>query len=413
MMARDRHRVPARRGAGRVGAAARRVVRPRRLRRTARRSGPTRASGSPRRRACCALVAGMLFLTTSSLAHLCTPEEDEAPITNRLVRPLFAPWQVEWPGYQGVEYHLSHGDWIRVLRENGFVLDALHELQAGRRCEDARVLLRDPRRLGPALAWRGSLGGASPMSKRRLDRREHRGVDGDERAAHRRERAARVGSRRDPLGRVRDPRGAGRRAPGRERPRRRRARLRHRVLRLVARAPWRARRRRRPDACAARDRASDDGADGLEFPLVEAPGESVPLPDASFDLAVSEYGASLWADPRKWISEAARLLRPGGRLVFLTNSTLVYLCAPTDVDSMVGEELMRDQFGMYRIQWDGAIGIEYHLSHGELDRAPARARLRGRGAARAAAARDRRRPELLRLRHRRVGEEAGPPRRSG
>ena len=38
----------------------------------------------------------------------------------------------------------------------------------------------------------------------------------------------------------------------------------------------------------------------------------VPLPDASFDLAVSEYGASLWADPYKWIPEAARLLRPGG-----------------------------------------------------------------------------------------------------
>jgi ubiquinone/menaquinone biosynthesis C-methylase UbiE len=88
----------------------------------------------------------------------------------------------------------------------------------------------------------------------------------------------------------------------------------------------------------------------LEFLLVEAPGESVPLPDESFDLAVSEYGASLWADPYQWIPEAARLLRPGGRLVFLTNSTLVYLCAPTDVDAMVGEKLMRDQFGMYRIQ---------------------------------------------------------------
>jgi len=36
---------------------------------------------------------------------------------------------------------------------------------------------------------------------------------------------------------------------------------------------------------------------GIEFPLVEAPGESVPLDDASFDLAVSEYGACLWADP--------------------------------------------------------------------------------------------------------------------
>jgi SAM-dependent methyltransferase len=103
---------------------------------------------------------------------------------------------------------------------------------------------------------------------------------------------------------------------------------------------------------------------GIEFPLVEAPGEAVPLPDAAYDLAVSEYGASLWADPYRWVPEAARLLRPGGALVFLVNSTLVYLCAP-DGDGVVGHELQREQFGMYRIQWDGAIGFEYHLAHGD------------------------------------------------
>ncbi len=43
---------------------------------------------------------------------------------------------------------------------------------------------------------------------------------------------------------------------------------------------------------------------GLVFPLVEANAEDVPLPDASFDLAVSEYGASLWCDPARWIPEA-------------------------------------------------------------------------------------------------------------
>src|SRR4029453_11092335 len=68
------------------------------------------------------------------------------------------------------------------------------------------------------------------------------------------------------------------------------------------------------------------GQTGIVFPLVEAPAERVPLPDASFDLAVSEYGASLWADPARWIPEAARLLRPGGRLVFMTNSFIAYLC---------------------------------------------------------------------------------------
>src|SRR5438552_12159732 len=102
---------------------------------------------------------------------------------------------------------------------------------------------------------------------------------------------------------------------------------------------------------------------GILFPLVEAPAEAVPLPDAGFDLAISEYGASLWADPAKWIPEARRLLRPGGRLVFLTNSILVYLCAP-DVGA-VREQLQRPQFGMGRIQWPGEVGIEYHLPHGE------------------------------------------------
>ncbi len=82
---------------------------------------------------------------------------------------------------------------------------------------------------------------------------------------------------------------------------------------------------------------------GINFPLVEAPGERVPLPDASFDLAVSEYGASLWADPARWIPEATRLLRPGGRLVFLTNSFIAFLCAIDEGGT--SETLQRPHFG--------------------------------------------------------------------
>jgi len=102
---------------------------------------------------------------------------------------------------------------------------------------------------------------------------------------------------------------------------------------------------------------------GIRFPLVEAPGERVPLPDASFDLAFSEYGASLWADPKKWVPESARLLRPGGRLVFLTNSTIAMLCSPDEGD--VVEQLMRPLKGMYRTEWPDEIGVEYHLAHGD------------------------------------------------
>jgi SAM-dependent methyltransferase len=104
---------------------------------------------------------------------------------------------------------------------------------------------------------------------------------------------------------------------------------------------------------------------GITFPLVEAPGEDVPLPDASFDIVVSEYGASLWADPERWVPEAARLLRDGGRLVFLTNGWVAFLCMP-DVDEPVGERLVRPQFDAgSSVDWraiDG--GIEFHLPHG-------------------------------------------------
>jgi ubiquinone/menaquinone biosynthesis C-methylase UbiE len=103
---------------------------------------------------------------------------------------------------------------------------------------------------------------------------------------------------------------------------------------------------------------------GLSFPLVEANAEDVPLPDGSFDLAVSEYGASLWCDPARWVPEAARLLRPRGRLVFLTNSTLVMLCVP-DGPGVATERLLRAQRGMCRITWLHEDGVEFHLGHGE------------------------------------------------
>jgi ubiquinone/menaquinone biosynthesis C-methylase UbiE len=51
---------------------------------------------------------------------------------------------------------------------------------------------------------------------------------------------------------------------------------------------------------------------GLGLELIEANAEDVPLPDESFDLVLSEYGASIWCDPKLWVAEAARLLRPRG-----------------------------------------------------------------------------------------------------
>lgn len=101
---------------------------------------------------------------------------------------------------------------------------------------------------------------------------------------------------------------------------------------------------------------------GIEFPLIEAIGEDVPLPDSSFDIVHSEYGAAIWADPYRWIPEAARLLRPGGRLVFLCNSPISLLCMTLEG---VGEQLVRPQRGMNKIEWPDTHEVEFHLGHGD------------------------------------------------
>ena len=57
----------------------------------------------------------------------------------------------------------------------------------------------------------------------------------------------------------------------------------------------------------------------LDFPLVQGNAELTPFRDASFDLVISEYGACIWCDHYLWVPEVSRLLRSGGRVVFLGN----------------------------------------------------------------------------------------------
>jgi SAM-dependent methyltransferase len=104
---------------------------------------------------------------------------------------------------------------------------------------------------------------------------------------------------------------------------------------------------------------------GLEF--VEANAEETGLPADSFDFAFSEYGASIWCDPAKWIPEAARLLRTEGELVFLRGSTLQILCSP-DTGPVV-EQLVRPQKGLYKLEWyDDDPGVEFHPPVSEMHR---------------------------------------------
>jgi hypothetical protein len=70
----------------------------------------------------------LIFLTNSHLSALCVPV-DEGVAGEQLVRSQHEAYRVQWEG-GGIEFHPSHGDWVRLLRESGFAVEGLHEIFA-------------------------------------------------------------------------------------------------------------------------------------------------------------------------------------------------------------------------------------------------------------------------------------------
>ena len=140
---------------------------------------------------------------------------------------------------------------------------------------------------------------------------------------------------------------------------------------------------------------------GIEFPLLHASAEAPPFADAPSTSCSPSTARRSGATPRSGSREAFRLLRPGGRLIFLCNSVLAMLTAPPTTTPS-GDALLRPLFGMRRLEWPDSDATNFRLPHGEMLRAAARHRLRGRGAARTARARGRRRRGAL-LRPPRMG----------
>jgi len=58
-------------------------------------------------------------------------------------------------------------------------------------------------------------------------------------------------------------------------------------------------------------------ASGLEIELVEAGAENLPFDDSSFDTVVFTLVLCTVPDPRAALAEAARVLKPGGQLLFI------------------------------------------------------------------------------------------------
>jgi hypothetical protein len=68
---------------------------------------------------------------------LCSP--DEGKVVEKLLRPQFGMHRMEFPGEDdGVEFHLGHGDMLRLLRDSGFEVEGLWEIQASESAEDHR-----------------------------------------------------------------------------------------------------------------------------------------------------------------------------------------------------------------------------------------------------------------------------------
>ena len=102
---------------------------------------------------------------------------------------------------------------------------------------------------------------------------------------------------------------------------------------------------------------------GPTFPLIHANAEDVPYDSENFDLVISEYGASLWCEPHRWLTEASRLLRPRGSLIIVTNSPLLMACTPDD-GARAGDRLLHDHFASPVREYPDDGVVEFHLTHG-------------------------------------------------
>jgi SAM-dependent methyltransferase len=105
-------------------------------------------------------------------------------------------------------------------------------------------------------------------------------------------------------------------------------------------------------------------AAGVDFPLIHANAENVPLPDASFDVVFCDHGAMSFADPHSTVPEVARLLRPGGLLAFSHSTPFSLLCWDIESDT-IEPRLRTPYFGMHRFEWPEDESVEFNLPYGE------------------------------------------------
>jgi ubiquinone/menaquinone biosynthesis C-methylase UbiE len=105
---------------------------------------------------------------------------------------------------------------------------------------------------------------------------------------------------------------------------------------------------------------------GIRFPLVRGSAEELPFADASFDLVFCDHGATSFTDPAVTIPGCARVLRPGGRLVFNIATPFISACWGDD-DEPPRRELRRPYFDARRrvLEEESGPFVEFRPTYGE------------------------------------------------
>ena len=103
-------------------------------------------------------------------------------------------------------------------------------------------------------------------------------------------------------------------------------------------------------------------AAGVDFPLIQANAEELPLDDESFDIAFCDHGAVSFTDPQRSVPEAARVLRPGGLAAFSVVSPLLDLFYDAENDR--NDDRLHN--GYWEIgRFEGQETVDFQLPYGE------------------------------------------------
>ncbi len=100
----------------------------------------------------------------------------------------------------------------------------------------------------------------------------------------------------------------------------------------------------------------------VDFPLVHASAEAVPLADASFDVIFCDHGAMTYCDPCRTVPEAGRLLRGGGLLAFSAATPILNICW-NESEDCVDDRLHANYFEQRR--FEDASSVNFSLPYGE------------------------------------------------